>query len=83
VSAPAKVSVIVGITLCLFCLLLRSDIVVPIAVIDGDTLRRDGVTYRLFGFDAPEIRRAKSVEAEATRRAVSAGVPLAPSPKGA
>jgi micrococcal nuclease len=40
-------------------ILLRSDIVQPIAVIDGDTLRRDGATYRLAGFDALEIRLAK------------------------
>lgn len=58
-SAPA------GIVMCLAALLLRSDIAQPIVVIDGDTLRRDGVTYRLFGFDAPEIHHAKCDEERA------------------
>ena len=48
-----------GILIFIFCILLRSDIVQPIIVIDGDTLRRDGVIYRLARIDAPEIRRAK------------------------
>ncbi len=34
-------------------------------VIDGDTLRRDGVVYRFYGFDAPEIHRAQCDEERA------------------
>ena len=51
--------------MCLAALLLRSDIMQPIVVVDGDTLRRDGVVYRLAGFDAPEIHRAKCDEERA------------------
>ncbi|WP_210211002.1 thermonuclease family protein [Rhodomicrobium lacus] len=48
-----------GIALCLVGLLVGSDLPARITVIDGDTLRYDGVTYRLIGIDAPEIRRAR------------------------
>jgi endonuclease YncB( thermonuclease family) len=58
-SAPA------GVAICILSILLRSDIAQPIVVIDGDTLRRDGVTYRLAGFDAPEIHHAKCDEERA------------------
>jgi micrococcal nuclease len=58
-SAPA------GMAMMLAAMLLRSDIVQPIHVIDGDTLSRDGVAYRLAGFDAPEITRAKCAEERA------------------
>lgn len=32
----------------------------PIRVVDADTIERDGVSYRLMGFDAPETKRAAS-----------------------
>lgn len=31
----------------------------PIFVIDGDTVRRKGITHRLVGYDAPELQRAR------------------------
>jgi endonuclease YncB( thermonuclease family) len=33
-----------------------------ILVIDGDTVEKSGVRYRLTGFDAPEIERAKCLQ---------------------
>jgi endonuclease YncB( thermonuclease family) len=34
----------------------------PIIVIDGDTVERAGVRYRLAGLDAPEINQAKCMQ---------------------
>jgi endonuclease YncB( thermonuclease family) len=31
----------------------------PIQVIDGDTVKRSGITHRLKGFDVPEIKHAR------------------------
>lgn len=56
-----------------------------IEVIDGDTIRRDGVTIRIMGLDAPEVRgkcpdeRAKANRATARlRELVEAGVTITP-----
>lgn len=46
----------------------------PITVVDGDTVDRMHIRYRLVGFDAPEIRRAKC-QAE-RERALAAKVRL-------
>jgi micrococcal nuclease len=48
-----------GLVISAALIMLRSDSVAPIEAIDGDTVRRDGVVYRLYGWDAPEIHRAK------------------------
>jgi endonuclease YncB( thermonuclease family) len=44
----------------------------PIRIVDGDTVDRRGLRYRLVGFDAPEIRRAKCPSERAAGRAAAA-----------
>lgn len=39
--------------------LIRLNYATDIAAIDGDTVRIDGIVYRLQGFDTPETSRAK------------------------
>lgn len=39
----------------MLALLISTAIAGPIETLDGDTVRQDGITYRLIGFDTPEL----------------------------
>jgi micrococcal nuclease len=50
--------------------LIAAPALAQIRVIDGDTIARDGVSYRIAGIDAPEVSRPRCLaEAKAGRRA--------------
>jgi micrococcal nuclease len=55
----AAKSMLAGALLCFFAIFGHADTVKPLIVIDGDTLRRGGITYRPHGFGAPGTRRSK------------------------
>jgi endonuclease YncB( thermonuclease family) len=70
-AVPASLFLSIVVVLAVIIVIVWLQLRGPIVVVDGDTVRRGLTTYRLYGIDAPETRRAKCSEERALGLAAS------------